>query len=156
LQPVVEVIRNHGADNIIWIPGLGWQSNCKGFASKPVAGTNIGYAVHIYPACGDIGNNPRAIRKPCNSQYKPIADKAPVNITEVWWRRWSDQDVEGDPNRYGKLFDGVTGADKRGFGTALKNITEKQGNVRLVFPHDLKPARPRPSRQFSRPPRRFE
>jgi hypothetical protein len=44
-----------------------------------------------------------------------------------------DADVKFDPNRYGKLFNGVTGDDKNGFGTALKNITEKQGNVSWCF-----------------------
>jgi hypothetical protein len=133
LQPVVDVIRGNGADNIIWIPGLGWQSRYEGFAKKTVRGANIGYAVHIYPAYQGVGDNPKAVKKLWNSQYKPIADKSPVNITEVWWRRWSDEDVKGDPNRYGRLFDGVTGDDKRGFGTALKNITEKQGNVSWCF-----------------------
>jgi hypothetical protein len=133
LQPVVDVIRTNGADNIIWVPGLAWQSNYKGFAKKTVSGTNIGYAVHIYPAYGGVGDNPKAIRKFWNSQYKPIADKAPVNITEVWWRHWFDEDVKFDPNRYGKLFDGVTGDNKRGFGTALKSITEIQGNVSWCF-----------------------
>ena len=133
LQPVVDVIRSNGADNIIWIPGLAWQSNYKGFAKTTVRGTNIGYAVHIYPAYGGIGNSPKALRKFWNAQYKPIADKAPVNITEVWWRRWYDADVKFDPNSYGKLFDGVTGNDKRGFGMALKSVTEQQGNVSWCF-----------------------
>jgi hypothetical protein len=130
---VVDVIRTNGADNIIWIPGLAWQSNYKGFAKKTVTGTNIGYAVHIYPAFGGVGDNPRKVKKFWNSQYKPIAAKAPVNITEVWWRRWFDEDVKFDPNRYGKLFDGVTGDGKKGFGTALKNITETEGNVGWCF-----------------------
>jgi endoglucanase len=42
LQPVVDVIRTNGADNITWIPGLAWQSNYKGFAKKTVSGPNIG------------------------------------------------------------------------------------------------------------------
>jgi hypothetical protein len=133
LQPVVDVIRSNGADNIIWIPGLAWQSNYKGFAKTTVRGTNIGYAVHIYPAYDGIGDNPKAIRKFWNAQYKPIADKAPVNITEVWWRRWFDADVKFDPNRYGQLFNGVTGGGQRGFGTALKAIAEQQGNVSWCF-----------------------
>ncbi len=133
LQPVVDVIRANGADNIIWIPGLAWQSYYKGFAKRTVSGANIGYAVHIYPAYSGVGDSPRALKRFWNAQYKPIADKAPVNITEVWWRRWFDEDVRFDPQRYGRLFGGVTGDDKRGFGAALKNITEQQGNVSWCF-----------------------
>ena len=140
LQPVVDVIRANGADNIIWIPGLGWQSHYEGFASKTVTGANIGYAMHIYPAyiCSRYNflksrDDPKSVSKLWNAQYKPIADKAPVNITEVWWRRWFDEDVKFDPNRYGDLFDGVTGNNRWGFGTALKNTTEKQGNVSWCF-----------------------
>lgn len=133
LQPVVDVIRRNSADNIIWIPGLAWQSDYVGFARKTVHGTNIGYAVHIYPAYGGVGNSPRALRKFWNAHYKPIADQAPINITEVWWTRWFDDDAKHDPNRYGKLFDGITGDDKRGFGTALKNITQKEGNVSWCY-----------------------
>jgi endoglucanase len=133
LQPVVDVIRSNGADNIIWIPGLAWQSEYKGFATKAVRGTNIGYAVHIYPAYGGVRDNPRALRKFWNAHYQPIADKAPINITEVWWARWFDEDAKEDPNRYGKLFDGITGDDKRGFGYALKSIAEREGNVSWCF-----------------------
>ena len=51
---MVDVIRANGADNILWIPGLGWLSKYRGFAVNPIEGDNIGYAVHIYP--GWIGS----------------------------------------------------------------------------------------------------
>ncbi len=48
-QPLVDMIRNNGFENIIWIPGSGYQSHYKGYANNPIEGDNIGYAVHIYP-----------------------------------------------------------------------------------------------------------
>jgi endoglucanase len=140
LQPMVDAIRANGADNIIWIPGLGYQGHYEGFAHKTVTGADIGYAIHIYPGyiCSTYNffksrDNPQWVNDVWQSQYKPIADQAPVNITEVWWCRWLEEDIKRDPQRYGDLFDGVTGDDQWGFGTALKNAAEKQGNVSWCF-----------------------
>lgn len=48
-QSVVDVIRDNEADNIIWVPGLAYQSSYSGYATYPIKGDNIGYAVHVYP-----------------------------------------------------------------------------------------------------------
>src|SRR5690606_7321251 len=40
-QSIVDKIRVH-ADNIIWVPGLAYQSSYSGFANNPVEGKNIG------------------------------------------------------------------------------------------------------------------
>ena len=47
-QPIVNKIRSH-CDNIIYIPGLLYESDHAGFSEYPVQGGNIGYAVHWYP-----------------------------------------------------------------------------------------------------------
>lgn len=137
LQPIVDVIRANGSDHIVWIPGLGYQGHYEGFAKRTVHGTNLGYAVHLYP--GFLGgnpktrDNPKVVEKRWKSNYQPIAALAPVNITEVWWCRWLDEDLKRDPKRYGDLFDGATGDDTWGFGAALKRVTEQQGNVSWCF-----------------------
>ncbi|MBQ8153723.1 MAG: hypothetical protein IJ069_08605 [Prevotella sp.] len=46
-QAIVDVMRKY-CNNILLIPGLGYQSQYAGFAQYPVKGENIGYAVHCY------------------------------------------------------------------------------------------------------------
>ena len=36
MQPVVNAIRNTGADNVIWVPTLGWQGEPHGWAQYPI------------------------------------------------------------------------------------------------------------------------
>ena len=45
-QAIVDSIRSCGADNILWVPGLGYQSQYAGYVKYPIQGDNIGYAVH--------------------------------------------------------------------------------------------------------------
>ena len=47
-QPIVDKIRANGFTGIIWAPGTGWQANYTSYASHPIEGYNIGYAVHDY------------------------------------------------------------------------------------------------------------
>lgn len=124
LQPIVDTIRGNGAGNIIWVPGLGYQSQYAGYAVNPINGTNIGYAAHIYPAYGGVGNDPTSLQNFWNSNYKPCADLYPMNITETYWMQF----LNGD-NPYWQLFNGVTGNDTSGFGTALRHTLDRQGNV---------------------------
>jgi hypothetical protein len=118
MQPIVTTIRNTGADNMIWIPGLGYQGEYQGFATYPVTGTNIGYAGHFYPAYGNVHDNATAVQNLWNSNYKAAADIRPFLITECYWF----------PNNgvgYQDLFRGATS----GFGNAAKSAFDNQGNV---------------------------
>lgn len=121
MQPIVNAIRAQGADNVIWIPGLGWQGEYAGFATYPVTGANIGYAAHVYPAYGNVHNNATAVANLWNSNYKPAADLKPMLITEMFWF----------PNNgvgYQDLFNGTTA----GFGNAIKSSIDNQGNVSFL------------------------
>lgn len=118
MQPVVTAIRNTGADNVVWIPGLGYQGEYQGFATYPVTGTNVGYAAHLYPAYGNVHNNASAVQNLWNSNYKPAADFAPMIITEMFW-------YPNDSSGYNDLFNGTTA----GFGNAVKTALDNQGNV---------------------------
>lgn len=131
-QPIADMIRTNGANNILWIPGSGWQSQYKGYAVNPITGENIGYAVHIYPGYwGKDNNDPAVFRANWNENIKPVADIAPIAITEIDW----------GPDKYavwGK--GGVTGtAGGWGFGANFKAITDESGNVswNVLSPENL-------------------
>ena len=48
-QAIIDKIRENGARNIIWVPGLGYQSQYAGYATHRFTGENIGFAIHVYP-----------------------------------------------------------------------------------------------------------
>lgn len=124
-QAVVDTVRA-SADNILWIPGLGYQSLYQGYAVNPIVGKNIGYAVHVYPGWFNSGQGYANFQKGWNNQVKPVADFAPVMVTEMDWA----------PAKYnmswGKDSTGVAGGI--GFGANFKKITDDCGNVSwLIF-----------------------
>lgn len=137
-QTIVDKIRVN-ATNIIWIPGLSYQSSFSGYAANPVEGDNIGYAVHAYPGWygsdaeepsaelgGVTGGGYESFQRGWNVQVQPIADIAPVMVTEMDWA----------PAKYdsswGKSITGTEG--EAGFGTNFKYIADNTGNVSwLIF-----------------------
>jgi len=128
-QTIVDAIRAN-ADNILWVPGLGYQSLYQGFAVNPIKGDNIGYAVHVYPGWFNSGQGYANFQKGWDAQVKPVADFAPIVVTEMDWA----------PEKYnaswGKDITGTAGGD--GFGANFKKITDDAGNVSwLIFtwPH---------------------
>lgn len=131
-QSIVDKIRSNGANNILWIPGTGWQSEYKGYANNPITGNNIGYAVHIYPGYwGQDNNDPTKLKNGWTVNIKPVADIAPIAVTEIDWAP-DGYDVWGKG--------GVTGeAGVWGFGANFKAITDQAGNVswNLLAPEDL-------------------
>ena len=112
-QPVVDKIRSH-CDNIIYIPGMLYESNHAGFADYPIKGGNIGYAVHWYP--GWWGTWSGNLRKDWENHVFPIAYKAPIIITETMW---------GSAYGGGTGWGGITSD----FGEPLKRIIDELGNV---------------------------
>ncbi|WP_442795668.1 family 43 glycosylhydrolase [Pelobium manganitolerans] len=131
-QSIVNTIRATGSDNILWIPGLGYQALYKGFAFNPIEGKNIGYAVHIYPGWFGSANGYEAFKKEWDINVKPISDLAPIVVTEM---DWADEKYHAS---WGKGYTGTAGAD--GFGANFKKIVDDSGNVSwLVFtsPHLL-------------------
>lgn len=120
-QPIVNTIRFNGANNIIWIPGSGYQSQYSGYAINPVEGENIGYAVHIYPGYwGQDNNDPEIFRANWEKHIKPVADFAPIAVTEIDWA----------PEGYDSWGKGTTGkAGEWGFGANFKALADESGNV---------------------------
>lgn len=94
-QSVVDAMRAQGCDNILWIPGLGYQGLYKGFAVNPIEGENIGYAVHLYPGWmgsdgenGDGGSSTggyEPFQQGWDDSVAPVAIFAPIMITEMDW-----------------------------------------------------------------------
>ncbi len=133
-QAIVDKIRGNGARNIIWVPGLGYQSNYAGFANYPIQGENIGYAIHVYPGWygsdaeepsaelgGVMGGGYEGFQRGWDAQIMPVANFAPVMVTELDWA----------PAKYdsswGKSITGVVGGT--GFGANFKYIADNTGNV---------------------------
>ncbi|MBK5720333.1 family 43 glycosylhydrolase [Dysgonomonas sp. Marseille-P4677] len=125
-QKIVDVMRSQGCDNILWIPGLGYQSLYKGYALNPIEGKNIGYAIHIYPGWFGSANGYETFKKEWDINVKPVADFAPIVVTEM---DWADEKYQAS---WGKGHTGTAGGD--GFGANFKKIVDDAGNVSwLIF-----------------------
>jgi beta-xylosidase len=124
-QAVVDTMRA-SADNILLVPGLGFQSLYQGYATNPVEGKNIGYAIHVYPGWFNSGQGYGPFQDGWDKQIKPVADFAPVVVTEMDWA------PEKYNSSWGKSTTGTAGGD--GFGANFKKITDESGNVSwLIF-----------------------
>lgn len=133
-QDIVDEMRAQGCNNILWIPGLGYQSSYAGFATYPIKGDNIGYAVHVYPGWygsdaevpsqelgGVMGGGYEGFQKGWDKQVMPVADFAPIMVTEMDWA----------PAKYDSSWGkSITGEAKGiGFGANFKYIADRTGNV---------------------------
>jgi hypothetical protein len=135
LQPIVDVIRKNDCNNVVWLPGLGYQSLYGGCATYKVEDSNMGYAVHCY--CGWYGSDAEqdsgegigtptgdgyaGFQQGWDRQVKPVSDIAPIMVTEMDWAPVSYN------RSWGK---GVTGtAGGAGFGANFKYIVDNSGNV---------------------------
>lgn len=133
-QAVVDKIRGNNCRNIIWVPGLGYQSQYAGYANHRIEGENIGFAIHVYPGWygsdaeepsaelgGVMGGGYEGFQRGWDAQIKPVADFAPIMVTEMDWA----------PAKYdsswGKSITGVVGGT--GFGANFKYIADNSGNV---------------------------
>lgn len=133
-QEIVDLMRNNGCENILWVPGTGYQSQYAGFAKYPIKGDNIGYAVHVYPGWygsdaiepshelgGSYGGGYASFASGWANQIEPCAEIAPILVTEMDWL----------PKKYeaswGKSITGkMLGA---GFGANFKLLADRTENV---------------------------
>ena len=146
-QSVVDVIRANGCDNVLWVPGVAYQGDYRGYAKFPIKGSNIGYAVHCYPGWfGSDGNNGDGgvgtgsyteFRKQFDEKVGCIASKAPIIVTELDWAR-PEFARQGYLGTWGTGYTGEAG--KGGFGANFKRIADEYGNVSwltFVWEHHL-------------------
>ncbi|RGN35429.1 cellulase family glycosylhydrolase [Bacteroides oleiciplenus] len=137
-QAIVDKIRSH-CNNIIWVPGLAYQSSYAGYATHRIEGENIGFAVHCYPGWygsdaeqdsgegigSSTGGGYEAFQRGWDAQVGPVAAFAPIMVTEIDWA----------PKKYdatwGKSVTGTAGGE--GFGANFKYIADNSGNVSWLF-----------------------
>ena len=136
-QPIVDKIRANGFTGIIWAPGTGWQANYTSYASYPIEGYNIGYAVHDYCGwygCSDDTPNPNNKIKQFHNQV-PVVDFAPVIITEVDWS--PKKAGTGHYNEHGDWVESnwgtwATGSTSK-WGKAYKAMLDYYGNISMTL-----------------------
>lgn len=137
-QAIVNKVRSH-CNNVIWVPGLGYQSSYAGYATHRIEGSNIGFAVHCYPGwygsdaeqdSGEgigtsTGGGYKTFQRGWDEQVGPVAAFAPIMVTEIDWA----------PTKYnatwGKSITGTAGA--AGFGANFKYIADTSGNVSWLY-----------------------
>jgi endoglucanase len=75
MQALYDAVRSVGADNLVWLGGLGWAYDLSGVPDHLIKGYNIGYASHPYQSGG---------RAPSDwDTYIGVTAKiAPVMLTE--------------------------------------------------------------------------
>lgn len=146
-QEVIDVIRGNGCTaNVIWVPGLCWQQQYKGYVKYKIKDSNFGFAIHCYPGWygsdseGETGEGGGAATKGYASfkagwddMIGGVAAFAPIMVTEIDWA----------PKKYNATWGkGITGeAGGVGFGANFKKIADDSGNVSWLFfttrSHDL-------------------
>ena len=137
-QPIVNKIRENGFTGIIWAPGTGWQANYTSYASYPIEGSDIGYAVHDYTGwygCSDSHPDPQSKINQFHKQV-PVVDFAPVIITEVDWSP-ENPDAEGHTNEHGEWVQPNYGTWSTGstskWGKAYKACLDYYGNISMTL-----------------------
>ena len=137
-QPIVNKIRENGFTGIIWAPGTGWQANYTSYATYPIEGDNIGYAVHDYTGwygCSDANPNPQNKIEQFHKQV-PVVDTNPIIITEVDWSpenpsaqgHYNEHNEWVQPN-YGTWSTGSTSK----WGKAYKAMLDYYGNISMTL-----------------------
>ena len=137
-QPIVNKIRENGFTGIIWAPGTGWQANYTSYATYPIKGDNIGYAVHDYTGwygCSDANPDPQNKIEQFHKQV-PVVDTNPIIITEVDWSpenpsaqgHYNEHNEWVQPN-YGTWSTGSTSK----WGKAYKAMLDYYGNISMTL-----------------------
>lgn len=103
IQPVVDTIRQNGANNIVIVGSPGNSSTPQGFVSYPVQGSNIAYSLHFYPG----GRNYDTIYSTLNNTYNTVASMYPLIVTEFNWNpsaSGNEAYEQGTTSDYGQAF----------------------------------------------------
>ncbi len=140
-QAVVDVMRKH-CNNILLVPGLGYQAQYAGYVKHPIKGENIGFAIHCYPGWYNGGSGEEVVvnyadfKKGWDEQITPVSNVAPVVVTEMDWapQRHSPKHVDPNGNVYydprcSFAFSTTGVAGGQGFGANFKKLCDDCGNV---------------------------
>lgn len=137
-QPIVDKIRANGFTGIIWSSGTGYQSGYEGYATYPITGYNIGYAVHVYTGWyGQEDNNANAQTFINNfTRQVPVVKTNPIIVTEIDWSPKNTNDIErtnemGQPV-YRNFGTWATGSTSK-WGMAWKAVHDYYGNIGMTL-----------------------
>lgn len=136
-QPIVDKIRANGYTGIIYAPGTGWQSNYRDYATYPIEGANIGYAVHDYVGwynTSDTSYDSLAAIKSFHNSV-PVVDTNPIIITEVDWS--PEKEGTGHYNEHNEWVVSnygtwATGSTSK-WGSAYKAVLDHFGNISMTL-----------------------
>lgn len=77
-QPMVDLIRKNGCQQVIYVPGWSWDGYYAGYATFPIEGANIGYVVHTGPS----HYNPAADNQ-WHLDLKVVSNMSPIIVSET-------------------------------------------------------------------------
>ena len=137
-QPIVDKIRENGFTGIIWGVGTGYQSGYEGYATYPLEGYNIGYAVHVYTGWyGQEDKNANAQTFIANFKKQvPVVETNPIVVTEIDWSPQNTNDIdhvnEMGQNVYKNFGTWATGTTSK-WGVAWKAVHDYYGNIGMTL-----------------------
>ncbi len=136
-QGITDVIRAN-CNNVVWVPGTGYQSQYQAYAQYPIEGENIGYAVHCYPGwygspaeaqpgefTVSLDGNEERFRQGWANQVGCVSEFAPIMVTEIDWAP-AKYNIENGENKHLCTWGSSTTS---AFGKPFKKIADESGNV---------------------------
>lgn len=136
-QPIVDIIRRNGFTGILWIPGMGYQSQYREYASAPISDNNFGYAVHVYPGwygASDDNYDHNKFIKNFETQV-PVVKTNPVLVSEIDWS--PEKPGTGKYNEFGQWVASNLGswgtATTSKWGNAWKAVMDHFGNISMTL-----------------------
>ena len=136
-QPIVDKMRANGYTGIILVPGTGWQSNYRDYATRPIVDDNFGYAVHNYAGWYGASDNSYNTTNAINAfrEAVPVVETKPIVITEVDWS--PEKAGTGHYNEHGDWVTSNYGtwatASTSKWGKAYKAILDHFGNISMTL-----------------------
>ena len=136
-QPIIDIIRRNGFTGIIWVPGMGYQSQYQDYAQYPVNDNNYGYAVHVYPGwygASDTSYDHQAFIRNFQNQV-PVVTSKPILVSEIDWS--PEQPGSGKYNEFGQWVASNYGtwgtASTSKWGNAWKSVMDYFGNISMTL-----------------------
>ncbi len=139
MQNLIDHIRVNSKQNMLWVPGTGWQQHYAGYAKYPIKDHNFGFSVHCYPGWygsdaleatpeygqGSYGGGYESFRKGWEKEITVASKIAPVMVTEMDWS------PKGYDLSWGKSLTGEAGGP--GFGANFKYLADRTENCSYIF-----------------------
>ena len=139
MQNLIDHIRVNSQQNMIWVPGTGWQQHYAGYAKYKIQDHNFGFSVHCYPGWygsdaleatpeygqGSYGGGYESFRKGWDREITVASKIAPIMVTEMDWA------PKGYELSWGKSLTGEAGGP--GFGANFKYLADRTENCSYIF-----------------------